>query len=392
MSARTRQRIYTVGALLFGLLAVGALALAPKPAAEVPRTDGVKSDVRLRFISAFPDADAPPLRRPVGVVAVGDRVYVVDSVAGVVRVYDDRGIERGVVGEGTLDVPVYAAVDAERGVLYVTDRAKGALYLFGLDDGALVGTLAPIAAEGSTIATAWAPLALDVAESGVLVVSDVLARHRVLLLEPDGRIIREVGGAQAAAETSGVAVALDFPNAVRATDDEVWVADSNNKRALVFGRDAGFRRVVPTGGLVRGFDFVPPVEGSAEATLVAFVDTLGGGIFLMDLSGSSLGRFGGPGSTEGLLAFPNDVSVDAERGRLYVADTGNRRVQVWDVVPASRADGEMPLLGGVRGQALSRWIALVAAALAGLMAYRAYRARGAARPSGGTPDAWVESE
>jgi hypothetical protein len=391
MAARTRQRVYTVAAVLFALLAVGALALAPKPAAQVPRIDDVKSDVALSFVFAFPEADAPQLRRPVGVVADGDRVYVVDSAAGVVRVYDDRGIERDVVGEGTFGVPVYAAVDAKRGVLYVTDRAKRALFLFGLDDGALVGTLTPIAAAGSTIATAWAPLALDVAESGVLAVSDVLARHRVLLLQPDGRIIEEIGGAQAAQETSGVAVALDFPNAVRATTDEVWVADSNNQRALVFGRDAAFRKVVPTGGLVRGFDFVPPVPGSAESTLVAFVDTLGGGIFLMDMSGTSLGRFGGPGSTEGMLAFPNDVSVDAERGRLYVADTGNRRVQVWDVVPASAGGEGVPLLRGVQGRALSRWIALVAAVLSGLMAYRAYRARDSARPSGGTPDAGVES-
>jgi len=354
--------------------------------------DDVRSDVELRFIFAFPDADAPRLERPVGVVANGDRVYVADSVAGVVRVYDDRGVERGVVGEGTLDVPVYLAVDAERGVLYVTDRAKRALYLFGLDDGALVGTLTPSAPEESAVSTAWAPLALDVAESGALVVSDVLARHRVLLLEPDGRITQEIGGAQAVGEASGVAVALDFPNAVRLTTDEVWIADSNNKRALVFGRDADFRRVVPTGGLVRGFDFVPPPKGSAETTVVAFVDTLGSGIFLMDASGASLGRFGGAGSAEGALAFPNDVSVDAERGRLYVADTGNRRVQVWEVAPASADGGVLPLLEGASGRALARWIAAVAAVLAGFMGYRAYRLSSAIRSPAGMTDAGVESE
>ncbi len=391
VDASAKRRIYTVAAVLFALIAVAAAVFGSgsKPAAIVTEIDNVQGPVALRFLFAFPGTDDTPLERPVGVVAAGDRVYVVDSNEGVVRVYDDRGVERNVIGEGVLGVPVYAAVDAERGVLYVTDREKRQVFLFGLDDGALVGTLAPVADEGSTIATAWAPLAIDVEDSGTLLVTDVFGRHRVLVLEPDGRIVREIGGAQAAAETTGVAVVLDFPNAVRVDGDEVWVADSNNKRALVFGLDGGFLRVVPTGGLVRGFDFVPPLSDTTETTIVAFVDTLGSGISLMDLSGASLGRFGGAGSAEGALAFPNDVSVDAGRGRLYVADTGNRRVQVWDVVPAAEGDGASPLVSGPRGQALYLWIAVIATTLAVLMAVFSYRTR---HSEGGTEGARVLSE
>ncbi|MHB1342538.1 MAG: hypothetical protein ACYCX5_12385, partial [Coriobacteriia bacterium] len=40
-----------------------------------------------------------------------------------------------------------------------------------------------------------------------------------------------------------------------------------------------------------------------------------------------LGRFGQPGRSAGRLAFPNDVAVTADGSRLYVADTGNHRVQ-----------------------------------------------------------------
>ena len=388
-SRRKRRRAFTILAVLFALASVGILALTPRATIQVPVIGEVHGDVELRFAFTFPDQADPPLERPVGVVVAGDRVYVVDSAAAVVRVYDDRGVERDVVGAGVLDVPVYAAVDAERGVLYVTDRAKGVLFLFGLDDGALVGTLEPVAPEGSTVATAWAPLAIDVQETGALVVSDILDRHRVLLLEPDGRIIREIAGAQADVASAGVGVVLDFPNAVRGTGDEVWVADSNNKRALVFGRDGDFRRVVPTRGLVRGFDFVPPVAGATETTLVAFTDTLGGGILLMDMEGESFGRFGGPGSSEGALAFPNDVSVDGERGRIFVADTGNRRVQVWDVSPASEGDGALFQPGDALSRDLFRWVAVIAGALSLLLALGALRAR---RLSGGTDSAGVDTE
>lgn len=389
--ASTKRRVYTVAVVLFALIAVAAavLALGSNPTATVSEIDDAQGPVALRFVFAFPGTDDTPLQRPVGVVAAGERVYVVDSTEGVVRVYDDRGVERSVIGEGVLGVPVYAAVDAERGVLYVTDREKRQVFLFGLDDGALVGTLAPVADAGSTVATAWAPLAVDVGDSGTLLVTDVFERHRVLVLKPDGRIVREIGGAQAAAETTGVVVVLAFPNAVRANGEEVWVADSNNKRALVFGSDGGFLRVVPTGGLVRGFDFVPPLAGTTETTIVAFVDTLGSGIALMDLTGASLGRFGGMGSAEGALAFPNDASVDAVRGRLYVADTGNRRVQVWDVVPATQGGGASPLASGLQSRAVRWWTAVIAGVVSVVMGVKAFRL---GRPSAGTDDAWVESE
>ena len=43
-------------------------------------------------------------------------------------------------------------------------------------------------------------------------------------------------------------------------------------------------------------------------------------------SGKFLMAYGGPGSRLGSLTFPEDVAVSGER--LFVADTGNHRVQV----------------------------------------------------------------
>jgi sugar lactone lactonase YvrE len=41
-----------------------------------------------------------------------------------------------------------------------------------------------------------------------------------------------------------------------------------------------------------------------------------------------LGSFGTPGVANGTFAYPNGIAVDA-RGRLYVADSANDRVQLW---------------------------------------------------------------
>lgn len=45
----------------------------------------------------------------------------------------------------------------------------------------------------------------------------------------------------------------------------------------------------------------------------------------LDLDGRLLGRYGSIGSSLGQFATPWGIAVDAQR-RIYVADTGNRRV------------------------------------------------------------------
>ena len=41
-----------------------------------------------------------------------------------------------------------------------------------------------------------------------------------------------------------------------------------------------------------------------------------------------VGFLGGEGSADGQFEFPNGITVDG-RGRMYVADLANNRVQVW---------------------------------------------------------------
>jgi sugar lactone lactonase YvrE len=41
-----------------------------------------------------------------------------------------------------------------------------------------------------------------------------------------------------------------------------------------------------------------------------------------------LGTFGTEGIADGTFAYPNGIAVDG-RGRLYIADSSNNRVQLW---------------------------------------------------------------
>ena len=47
-----------------------------------------------------------------------------------------------------------------------------------------------------------------------------------------------------------------------------------------------------------------------------------------ELTRAGLDRFGGLGSRPGQVAFPTDVAIDAA-DRIYVAEKGNNRVQVF---------------------------------------------------------------
>lgn len=147
--------------------------------------------------------------------------------------------------------------------------------------------------------------------------------------------------------------------------DEAWVSDSNNRRIVVFGRDGGFRRVLEVDALARGMAFLP---ASAETSvLVAVADALAQDIAIWDRSGTVLGRFGGPGNSAGRLSFPNDISASADGERLYVADTGNSRVQVWTWVDAEKgvdgAAGESDASGRVPYIVVAIVLGLIGAAL-----------------------------
>ena len=363
LSADRKRLLKALAAVVLIAIAIASLLMMPAVLEPVPQIGQVAQALGGRpvYEFSFPETPTPALERPVSVLASGNRLYVVDSIAGLVRVYDEKGSERGVIGRGTLEVPVYIARDAARGLIYVSDRQKRALFAF-TDDGSPAGSIVPRAAgaTGSVQPTSWAPLGVDVADDGLVYVTDVSNRHRVLVLEFDGTIVREIGGSRAALAEGGVSVVLEYPNAVDVTPEEVWVSDSNNRRVVVFGRDGQFRRIVAIDGLARGIDFLPSVDGTA--TFVAIVDTLAQDISVMDTSGTVLGRFGGPGQSAGRLAFPNDVAVSPDGDRLYVADTGNKRIQVWDIVPNSDSEGLAATIGFADASARIPYIGIALAA------------------------------
>jgi hypothetical protein len=166
------------------------------------------------------------------------------------------------------------------------------------------------------------------------------AAAQLLEFAPDGKFIREIGHHL---------YAWSFAHTVKVDrDDNIWVTDKGSdmvikfnpegRVVMVFGRkqeasDEGteaLKHVKPP---------LPPVDGMFRQVTDVAWDAAGNTfisdgyvnsrIAKADKDGNWLKSWGEPGSEPGQLNVPHSIAVDAQ-GNVYVADRGNRRIQVFD--------------------------------------------------------------
>ncbi len=263
---------------------------------------------------------------PIGVAVTpdGSRVYVAESEGDkVVVMFDAGGNKIGTMAPppdtGTEHLPVFVAIDPLTAEVYVTDRPTGSIYIYDRD-GRYQRTFTP-----AELLAGWQPLGVAFDAAGFLYVTDLSGPSpQVEAFDRAGTMVR----------TFAESDALSFPNGV-ALDSagNAYVTDSNNGRLLVYdttgkivsrvGRGAGNGKL----GLPRGI----VVDATGR---VFIVDTSGQGVAVYRTPSADqdrpdfIGVMGTEGVGDGQFQFPNGVAADG-RGRVYVTDTANDRVQVW---------------------------------------------------------------
>ena len=166
------------------------------------------------------------------------------------------------------------------------------------------------------------------------------AAAQLLEFDSDGKYLREIGHNL---------YAWSFAHSVKVDrEDNIWVADKGSdmvikfnaegRVAMVFGRkqeasDEG------TGPLKHPKPPLPPVDGMFRQVTDMAWDSAGNTyisdgyinsrIAKVDKSGNWVKSWGEPGDQPGQFNTPHSIAVDAQ-GRIYVADRGNRRIQVFD--------------------------------------------------------------
>jgi DNA-binding beta-propeller fold protein YncE len=163
---------------------------------------------------------------------------------------------------------------------------------------------------------------------------------QLLQFLPDGRFVREIGHNL---------YAWSFAHSVRIDkDDNIWVADKGSDMVIKFNPEG--RAVMVFGRKQEASDEgteplkhpkppLPPVDGMFRQVTDMAWDAAGNTyisdgyvnsrIAKADKDGVWLKSWGEPGNQPGQLNTPHSIAVDAQNN-VYVADRGNRRIQVFD--------------------------------------------------------------
>jgi DNA-binding beta-propeller fold protein YncE len=220
--------------------------------------------------------------------------------------------------EGVAGQAYYVAVNPKTGEVYAADRRDGALFVYKPD-----GTYIREFDHGST--NVWQPLGIYFDPAGNLFVGDVGGNVPVVHeFGPDGKLIRDYGTTAALATPSGIT-----------TDSagNVYVTDTTNGRLVVFS-PAGDLIGTINRGVADGNLGLPVGVATDDKNQILVVDSAASTIQVYSpiQSGAPgpvfVDKVGQQGTANGQFLYPNGMHLDSQ-GRIYVADYGNDRLQVW---------------------------------------------------------------
>ncbi|MGC1105364.1 MAG: peptidyl-alpha-hydroxyglycine alpha-amidating lyase family protein, partial [Candidatus Acidiferrales bacterium] len=166
------------------------------------------------------------------------------------------------------------------------------------------------------------------------------AAAQLLEFDARGNYVREIGH-NLYAWSFAHTVKVDAQDNIWVTDkgsDMVIEFDPEGRVAMVFGRkqEAADEHTGPLGHLKPP---LPPVDGmfrqvtdvawDAEGDAYISDGYINSRVAKVDKNGNWLMSWGEPGTGPGQFNTPHSIAVDAQ-GNVYVADRGNRRIQVFD--------------------------------------------------------------
>jgi DNA-binding beta-propeller fold protein YncE len=272
-------------------------------------------------IAGAPDFHS--LVRPYSVVTDSHgRVIVTDPGVAGVHVFDFaqhkyKFIQHVGRSKDSMRTPQCVAVDAQDNI-YVTDSDAGVIFVFE-PSGKFVHALGSLKG-GEGYFKRPTGIAVDSAAQRIYV-TDTL-RDEVFLLDMEGKVVGTIG------KTGSGEGELYYPTELRLDGPNLMVVDALNFRVQVFDRAGKFQYAVGKIGDSAGAMFRPKAVSIDSEGDIYVVDAQWGVVQVFNRESQLLYYFGARGAHAGEFQLPSGLFIDHD-DRVFVVDSYNRRVQVF---------------------------------------------------------------
>jgi DNA-binding beta-propeller fold protein YncE len=245
------------------------------------------------------------------------RVFVADPDDGVVHAFDFEQSKYSPLNDrGTrLRSPSGLAVDREDNV-YVTDTALGAILIYD-SKGKFLRYLGKV--EGESYFASPVGIAIDQATNHIYVCD--LDRHMIIMLDKKAHILGHFGKRWGGKEPGE----FRYPSRIVIAGNEIFILDSGNSRLQVLDLNGHFRREVKLADLGSHDGLAVDNEENVYVS-----DAQLNAINVLNRDGQFLYKFGRSGAKPGEFNQPSGMWIESGN-RLYVADTRNKRVQLFQI-------------------------------------------------------------
>jgi len=281
----------------------------------VPSTSRRRSLLKKVWDAVSGGSEMPVMKQPYGLaLGPGERLYVADPPGRAVHVY---GLRDG--GYSRIDVASESLIGIATlgGRMFLTDSVGDRVICLNASGkrqwavGADAGLLRPTGI---------------VAGDDRLYVVDTLG-HRVVAIGVDGRVLERFGSRGAEPGQ------FNYPTSIaRDRAGRLYVVDAMNFRIQVFTPQGRFISAFGRAGDGSG-DFSRPKGVALDSEgHVYVVDGLQDVVQIFDPEGQFLLAFGQPGRDEGEFWLASGIAIVNDR--IYIADSSNGRVQVFDYLKA----------------------------------------------------------
>ncbi|MRS12126.1 MAG: hypothetical protein EG823_03525 [Actinobacteria bacterium] len=276
-----------------------------------------ESTATVGFAGMFPAADADPIANPLGIAFDGETLFIAESDAARIRLFDMVGGNVGVIDLGSEEptVAVYPSALAltDDGRLAVVDNSRNRVLVVAAaasDDPKVLLTIAGTKKKPMT------PTAVAYSEGEFYVFDAAVQGIRVYA--SDGDRVRTIGTdlAPTPAVVSGMCVA----------DGAVYLTDSTGGRVLRIDAQTGLQEAVFPDGYP-----LPRSVRLGPAGGVIVVDTFDRAVYFASTDGERGDVIDADAVADGPMDSPRDAVWVPQVARLYVTDAGLGRVMVYNV-------------------------------------------------------------